>query len=336
MRAMVLQQPKMPLQSMDIPIPQPQPDQVLIRVTACGVCRTDLHIYEGELSHPKLPLILGHQIVGTIVQQGSDCHRFANGQRVGVPWLGKSCEHCEYCQRNQENLCDHASYTGYQLNGGFAEYCVAYEDYLFPIPDAYSSVHAAPLLCAGLIGYRTLRLAGKCQRLGFYGFGAAAHILIQIARHQGQEVWAFTRAGDSQAQDFAKQLGAVWAGDTDQRPEKLLDAALIFAPAGELVPLALQAVKKGGSVVCAGIYMTDIPSFPYSYLYGERILRSVTNLTREDGELFFALLQHMQIETIVNSYPLEKANEALMDLKQGKLSGSAVLNIDSDSQSLND
>lgn len=331
MRAMVLQQPKTPLQSIDIPIPQPQPDQVLIRVAACGVCRTDLHIYEGELPHPKLPLILGHQIVGTIVQQGSNCHRFANGQLVGVPWLGKSCEHCEYCQTNQENLCDHALYTGYQLNGGFAEYCVAYEDYLFPIPDIYSSVHAAPLLCAGLIGYRTLRLAGECQRLGFYGFGAAAHILIQIACHQGQEVWAFTRTGDSQAQNFAKQLGAVWAGDSHQRPEKLLDAALIFAPAGELVPLALQAVKKGGSVVCAGIYMTDIPSFPYSYLYGERILRSVTNLTRKDGELFFALLQRMQIETIVKAYPLEKANEALMDLKQGKLSGSAVLNMDSES-----
>ncbi len=327
MRAMVFQQPHKPLQAMDVPIPQPQSKQVLIRVEACGVCRTDLHIYEGELTHPKLPLILGHQIVGTIVQQGSDCHHFPNGQRVGVPWLGKSCGHCEYCQTNQENLCDDASYTGYQLNGGFAEYCVADEDYLFPIPEAYSPVHAAPFLCAGLIGYRTLRLAGKGQRLGFYGFGAAAHILIQIARHQEREVWAFTRPGDHQAQDFARQLGAVWAGDSHQQPEKLLDAALIFAPTGELIPLALQAVKKGGSVICAGIHMSDIPSFPYSYLYGERILRSVTNLTREDGQEFFALLQRMQIETVVNVYPLEQANEALIDLKHGKLSGSAVLKI---------
>lgn len=327
MRAMVLQQSHQPLQAMDVPIPQLQSKQVLIRVEACGVCRTDLHIYEGELTHPKLPLIPGHQIVGVIVQQGVDCHHFANGQRVGVPWLGKSCGHCEYCQTNQENLCDNASYTGYQLNGGFAEYCVADEDYLFPIPEAYSSVHAAPLLCAGLIGYRALRLVGKGQRLGFYGFGAAAHILIQIARHQKREVWAFTRSGDHQAQDFARQLGAVWAGDTHQQPEKPLDAALIFAPAGELVPLALQAVKKGGSVVCAGIHMSDIPSFPYSYLYGERILRSVTNLTREDGQQFFALLQNCHIETVVTPYPLEQANEALMDLKHGKLSGSAVLQI---------
>jgi propanol-preferring alcohol dehydrogenase len=327
MRAMVLIQPKTPLQSIDLPIPQPDAGQILIRVEACGVCRTDLHIYDGELPHPKLPLVLGHQIVGIIVQQGPDCQRFAIGQRVGVPWLGKSCEQCPYCQRGEENLCDNALYTGYQLNGGFAEYCIAYEKYIFPIPNAYSPAHAAPLLCAGLIGYRSLRLAGNGKRLGFYGFGAAAHLLIQVARYQEREVWAFTRPGDKQAQDFAKSLGAVWSGDSNQRSPVELDAALIFAPSGELVPLALQAIRKGGSVVCAGIYMSDIPSFPYAWLYGERILRSVTNLTREDGQQFFALLQQAQIETVIKPYPLEKANEALMDLKQGKLTGSAVLTI---------
>lgn len=325
MKAMVLVQPKTPLQLIELPIPQPEKREVCLRVEACGVCRTDLHIYEGELTHPKLPLVLGHQIVGTIVQQGKECQRFANGQRVGVPWLGRSCGHCSYCQAKQENLCDHALYTGYQINGGFAEYCVADERYIFPIPDTYSSAHAAPLLCAGLIGYRSLHLAGNGKRLGFYGFGAAAHLLIQVATYQGREVWAFTRSGDLQAQQFAKALGAIWAGDVDQKPPVELDAALIFAPAGELIPLALQAIRKGGSVVCAGIYMSDIPSFPYAWLYGERVLRSVTNLTREDGEQFFDLLQHAKIETMIHTYPLEKANEALMDLKHGKLTGSAVL-----------
>lgn len=325
MRAMVLVEPKTPLQSMDLPIPQPQPGQVLIRVEACGVCRTDLHVYEGELTHPKLPLVLGHQIVGIIAQQGAGCQRFALGQRVGVPWLGKSCGHCAYCKMGQENLCDNALYTGYQMNGGFAEYCVAYESFIFPIPEAYSPAHAAPLLCAGLIGYRALRLAGEGKRLGFYGFGAAAHLLIQVARYQGRDVWAFTRPGDSQAQTFAKSLGAMWAGDSNQKSPVELDAAIIFASAGELVPLALQAIRKGGTVVCAGIYMTDIPSFPYAWLYGERVLRSVTNLTREDGQLFFDLLQQAKLETVINPYPLEKANEALMDLKHGRLSGSAVL-----------
>lgn len=328
MRAMVLTAPQTPLKEAELPLPIPQAGQVLIQVIACGVCRTDLHLYEGELTPPHMPLVLGHQIVGTIIQQGPGCQRFALGKRVGVPWLGKSCGHCAYCQAEEENLCDQALYTGYQINGGFAEYCVADENYLFPIPTMYSSIHAAPLLCAGLIGYRALRLAGEGKRLGFYGFGAAAHVLIQIARHQGQDVWAFTRRGDTQAQAFAKQLGAVWAGDSDQKPDELLDAALIFASAGELVPLALQAIKKGGSVVCAGIYMTDIPSFPYAWLYGERVLRSVTNLTREDGRLFFELLQQIQLETVVTPYPLEKANEALNDLKEGKLSGSAVLVVD--------
>lgn len=325
MRAMILVQPKTPLQKKDLPLPKPEAGQVLIQVEACGVCRTDLHIYDGELTHPKLPLVLGHQIVGKIAKLGPNCPHFAIGQRVGVPWLGKSCEHCSYCQAGQENLCETGLYTGYQLNGGFAEYCVADEKYLFPIPDHYTSIHAAPLLCAGMIGFRTLRLAGDGKRLGFYGFGAAAHILIQVARYQGREVYAFTRPGDAQAQDFANSLGAVWAGDSTQKPPVELDAALIFAPAGELVPIALQAIKKGGSVVCAGIYMSDIPSFPYAWLYGERVIRSVTNLTREDGKLFFDLLQKAHIETIVNPYPLENANEALMDLKKGKLSGSAVL-----------
>lgn len=325
MRAMVFLKPKTPLKSMDLPIPTPQAGQVLIRVEACGVCRTDLHIYDGELTHPKLPLVLGHQVVGTIAQHGPECHRFPLGLRVGVPWLGKSCEHCSYCHAGQENLCDHAVYTGYQINGGYAEYCVADEKYIFPIPDTYSSAHAAPLLCAGLIGYRSLRLAGDGKRLGFYGFGAAAHLLIQIARFQNREVFAFTRPGDSKTQSFAMDLGAVWAGGSDQKPPVELDAAIIFAPAGELVPIALQAIKKGGSVVCAGIHMSDIPSFPYAWLYGERVLRSVTNLTREDGEQFFDILQKAKIETVIHPYPLEKANEALADLKHGKLTGSAVL-----------
>lgn len=327
MRAMVLVQPQAPLQSMDVPIPEPQAHQVLIRVEACGVCRTDLHIYDGELPHPKLPLILGHQIVGIIAQQGIKCHRFTLGQRVGVPWLGKSCGSCTYCTAGEENLCDHALYTGYQLNGGFAEYCVADENFIFSIPSSYSPEHAAPLLCAGLIGYRSLRLAGEGKRLGFYGFGSAAHLLIQIALFQKREVYAFTRPGDTQAQDFAKNLGAVWTGDSNQKPPVELDAALIFAPLGELIPLALQAIRKGGSVVCAGIHMTDIPSFPYAWLYGERILRSVTNLTREDGRQLFELLEQTHIEAVIHSYPLEKANEALMDLKKGKLTGSAILTI---------
>ena len=327
MRAMVLVEPKRPLQMMELPIPEPQAGQVLIKVEACGVCRTDLHIYDGELAHPRLPLILGHQIVGTIVRLGEGCRHFSLGQRVGVPWLGKSCGHCPHCVDDQENLCNEGLYMGYQLNGGFAEFCIAYEEYIFPIPSHYSSLHAAPLLCAGLIGFRTLRLAGEGKRLGFYGFGAAAHILIQIACYQKRQVYAFTRKGDAQGQAFAKSLGAVWAGNSDESPPVQLDAALIFAPAGELVPLALQAIKKGGSVVCAGIYMSDIPSFPYALLYGERILRSVTNLTREDGRQFFDIIHEAKIETMVTPYPLEKANEAMKDLKMGKLTGSAVLQI---------
>lgn len=327
MRAMVLVEPHQPLQFQQMPTPVPQKGQVLIKVEACGVCRTDLHIYDGELTQPKLPLILGHQVVGTVVQLGEGATHFSIGDRVGVPWLGKSCGHCPYCLHGDENLCDHGLYMGYQLNGGFAEYCTAFEEYIFPIPEHYSSLHAAPLLCAGLIGYRTLRLAGDGKRLGFYGFGAAAHILIQVACYQRREVYAFTRDGDKEGQAFAKSLGAVWAGSANDTPPEPLDAALIFAPAGELVPIALKAVKKGGSVVCAGIYMSDIPSFPYSLLYGERVLRSVTNLTREDGTQFFEIIKKAKIDTKINPYPLDKANEALRDLKEGKLTGSAVLQI---------
>lgn len=327
MRAMVFTNPHTPLQLINLPIPNPGQGQVLIQVEACGVCRTDLHIFEGELSHPKLPLILGHQIIGKIVKCGALSHRFTVGQRVGVSWLGKSCQQCSYCKEKQENLCDEALYTGYQLNGGFAEYCVADEQYIFLIPQSYPPIHAAPLLCAGLIGYRSFRFAGEGNHIGFYGFGSAAHILIQIARSQDRQIYAFTRPGDKQAQNFAKYLGAIWAGDSHQRAPVEMDGAIIFAPAGELVPLALQGVKKGGTVVCAGIHMSDIPSFPYSLLYGERMLRSMTNLTREDGELFFNLAGRIRIETTIHPYPLAKANEALMDLKNGILSGSAVLMI---------
>ncbi len=324
MRAMVLVKPHEPLKMMDLTVPKPDVDQVLIRVEACGVCRTDLHIYDGELTHPKLPLILGHQVVGRVVSDGK-C--FKAGDRVGVPWLAKSCGHCHYCVADKENLCDNGLYMGYQLNGGYAEYAVAYEDYIFPIPENYSSVHAAPLLCAGLIGFRTLRLAGDAKLLGFYGFGASAHILIQVARFLGKEVYAFTREGDIEGQAFAKSLGALWAGGSNEDPPKPLDAALIFAPAGELMPVALKAVRKGGSVLSAGIHMSDIPSFPYALLYGERSLRSVTNLTREDGRQFFEIAKKAHIETVVNVYPLEEANQALYDLKHGKKPGSFVLTL---------
>lgn len=327
MRAMVLKQPNTPLQLENLPIPEPGEKQVLIKVIACGVCRTDLHVWSGELEKPHLPLVLGHQVVGTIVKQGIKSGRFAIGQRVGAPWLGKSCEHCDFCLRGEENLCETALYRGYQFNGGFAEYCLADEEFIFPIPEDYSSLHAAPLLCAGLIGYRTLKLAGEGKRLGFYGFGSSAHILIQLAIQQGREVYTFSREGDDHSQAFARKLGAVWTGESSQLPPVPLDAALIFAPVGSIVPLALRAVRRGGSVVSAGIYMTDIPSFPYSLLYGERVLRSVTNLTRQDGVEFFDLITRYPIQTSVTPYPLEEANQALADLKQGNLSGSAVLMI---------
>jgi alcohol dehydrogenase, propanol-preferring len=326
MRAMVLEKPKEPLKLATLPVPQPKKGQVLLKVHVCGVCRTDLHVLEGELPHPKLPLILGHQIVGTVLEVGDET-KTAKGARVGVPWLGGSCGHCAYCLAGNENLCDQAIYTGYQIDGGFAEYCVANEKFCFPIPERYNDLQAAPLLCAGLIGYRSLRMAGEGKRLGFYGFGASAHILVQVAKFQHREVYAFTRKGDYKTQEFAKKLGAVWAGDSEEPSPVPLDAAIIFAPDGSLVPSALRSVAKGGVVVCAGIHMSDIPSFPYDILWGERMLRSVANLTRHDGEELLALAPQVPIETSVTSYPLEKANEALDDLKHGRFSGAAVITI---------
>jgi propanol-preferring alcohol dehydrogenase len=301
--------------------------QVLLKVHSCGVCRTDLHIIDGELAQPKLPLVLGHQIVGTIVQPATESPTFAVGMRVGVPWLGHTCNHCSYCRSDRENLCDYAEFTGYQIDGGYAEYAVADERFCFPIPAGYPDEQAAPLLCAGLIGYRSLRLAGQALKIGLYGFGAAAHIVTQVAKYQGREVFAFTRPQDSEAQSFARELGADWAGSSDQLPPTLLDAAIIFAPAGELVPAALRAVAKGGTVVCAGIHMSDIPSFPYEILWGERVVRSVANLTRQDGLDFLQLAPQIPIQTSVQSFQLEQANAALQALRQGEIRGAAVLKI---------
>jgi propanol-preferring alcohol dehydrogenase len=325
MRAMVLEQQRSPLQPRELPKPSAGPGELLLRVTACGICRTDLHVVDGDLTEPSLPLIPGHQIVGDIEAIGDGVTGFEKGQRVGVPWLGGSCGHCWYCSHGKENLCDQARYTGYQINGGFAEYTVADANYCFTIPSAYSDQQAAPLLCAGLIGYRAYRLVDSCQTIGLYGFGAAAHILIQVARHQGQEIYAFTREGDIEAQEFALGLGAKWAGDSKQDSPLPLDGAIIFAPAGELVPQALRAVRKGGRVVCAGIHMSDIPSFPYDILWGEREICSVANLTRRDAEEFLPLAAQIPIDTTVHIYGLEQANEALDDLRNGRFSGAAVL-----------
>lgn len=325
MRAMVLEAQHGPLVKREVPRPSAGSGQLLLQVTACGICRTDLHVLDGDLEHPALPLIPGHQIVGNVCDIGPGVTGFTLGQRVGVPWLGGSCGHCWYCDHDKENLCDEARYTGYQINGGFAEYTVADANYCFPIPAAYTNEQAAPLLCAGLIGYRAYRLAGDCATIGLYGFGAAAHIVIQLARHHGQKVYAFTRAGDTEAQDFARQLGASWAGDSMQASPVPLDGAIIFAPAGELVPQALRCVRKGGRVVCAGIHMSDIPSFPYEILWGERQLCSVANLTRRDGEEFLPLAAQIPVETTVHVYPLEQANEALDDLRHGRFNGAAVL-----------
>lgn len=325
MRAMILRQPGFGLSMSDVPMPKPKPEQVLIRIRACGVCRTDLHIVDGELTHPKLPLILGHQIVGIVEGLGKKVSKFKIGDRVGVTWLGHTCNCCRYCRTHQENLCDYAQFTGYQINGGYAEYTVADERFCFAIPSNFLDLQAAPLLCAGLIGYRALRMTGDAQNLGFYGFGAAAHILVQVARYQGKELYAFTRSGDDSGQKFARELGAVWAGSSDELPPQKLDAAIIFAPAGHLVPAALKAVVKGGVVICAGIHMSDIPSFPYDILWGERMVRSVANLTRQDGEEFLALAPKVPIITQVQSFPLEKANEALEALRNGKINGAAVL-----------
>jgi len=323
-RAAILNSPGSPLRLADVPAPDPEAEQVLIRVRACGVCRTDLHVVDGELRDPKLPLIPGHQIVGEVVETGERVERFAPGDRVGVPWLGWTCGRCHYCLSGRENLCDYARFTGYQIDGGYAEYAVADHRFCFPISDV-SDLQAAPLLCAGLIGYRSLRMTGDAQRLGLYGFGAAAHIVIQVARHQGREVFAFTRDGDEEAQNFAREMGALWAGGSSQLPPEELDAAIIFAPIGALVPAALGAVAKGGVVVCGGIHMSDIPSFPYEVLWGERSVRSVANLTRRDGEEFLALAAEVPVRTRVAPFPLVEANEALDSLREGRLSGAAVV-----------
>lgn len=328
MRAMVLHRQQTPLVLERVARPEPGDLQLLIRVRVCGVCRTDLHVLDGDLKEPRLPLIPGHQIVGVVEKTGAAAAGFSVGERVGVPWLGGSCGSCEFCSRGEENLCDRATYTGYQINGGFAEYCVADHRFCFPIPTGYPDLQAAPLLCAGLIGYRSLRMTGDAARLGFYGFGAAAHILIQLARYQQRRVYAFTRDGDIRSQAFARKLGAVWAGGSAELPPEPLDAAIIFAPVGGLVPAALHAVRKGGVVVCAGIHMSDIPSFPYALLWGERSVRSVANLTRGDGEAFMELAPRVPVQTEVNAYPLERANQALDDLRRGRFDGAAVIVVD--------
>jgi propanol-preferring alcohol dehydrogenase len=319
---MLLDAPRSGLRLGDLPDPEPGPGEVLLEVAACGVCRTDLHILDGELDRPQLPLVLGHQIVGRVVGGGE---RFGAGDRVGVPWLGWTDGDCRYCRSGRENLCDHARFTGYDRDGGYAELTVADERFCFRLPDGYPDLQAAPLLCAGLIGYRALRLAGDGERLGIYGFGAAAHIVCQVARHEGRRVFAFTRADDAAAQAFALELGAEWAGDALGPAPEELDAALIFAPAGELVPAALRATAKGGVVVCGGIHMSDIPSFPYELLWGERVLRSVANLTRDDGERFLELAPQVPVRTEVETHPLESAGEALERVRSGALRGAAVV-----------
>ena len=329
MRAMLLEAPGEPLTLKQVPVPAPGPNQVLLQVHACGVCRTDLHILDGELKNPKLPLILGHQIVGTIVDLGKDVDQFQLGERIGVPWLGYTDGTCQYCQRDQENLCENPLFTGYTIDGGFAEYAVADQRYCFTLPEAYADREVAPLLCAGMIGYRTYRLAGAhTDRIGIYGFGSAAHIIAQVAIHQGKRVFAFTRPGDNEAQEFALQLGAAWAGDSTQAPPEELDAALIFAPVGSLIVDALRATTKGGTVVSGGIHMSDIPSFPYRLLWEERTIRSVANLTRKDGEDFLAVAPRVPVKTQIHTYTLEAANQALDDIRSGRLQGSAVLIVD--------
>ncbi|HWE24594.1 MAG TPA: zinc-dependent alcohol dehydrogenase family protein [Myxococcales bacterium] len=322
MRAMVLHQARTPLRAEDRPTPQPAPGQVLLRVRACGVCRTDLHIVDGELTRPKLPLIPGHEIVATVEQGGG---RFRKGERVGVPWLGWTDGTCPFCRSDRENLCDAARFTGYDIDGGYAELTVADERYCFPLPDSYDDLRAAPLLCAGLIGYRTLRLAGDAQRIGLYGFGAAAHLIAQVAVHQRRRVFAFTKPGDVDGQRFARELGATWAGGSDELPPEELDAALLFAPVGALVPAALRAVGKGGRVVSGGIHMSDLPAFPYELLWGERSIRSVANLTRRDGEEFLQIAARVPLRVETQRYALADANAALDALRAGKVRGAAVL-----------
>jgi len=325
MRAMVLERQRQSLRRMELPRPTPGPGQVLVAVEACGVCRTDLHVLDGDLPDPALPLVLGHEVVGVVRERGRGAERFEIGMRVGIPWLGWTCGVCPYCRAGRENLCERAGFHGYTLDGGFAEFSVADERYCFPIPTTTPSDRAAPLLCAGLIGYRSLRAAGDARRLGLYGFGAAAHIVAQIARAEGREVFAFTRPGDTASQAFARRLGVAWAGSSDEAPPEPLDAAILFAPVGALVPAALRAVDRGGTVVCAGIHMSDIPAFPYAWLWQERVVRSVANLTRRDGDEFFSLLARVPVATEVTPYPLDEANRALDDLRAGRLEGAAVL-----------
>jgi propanol-preferring alcohol dehydrogenase len=325
MRAMILDSVPGELREAEVARPVPGRGEVLLRVLACGVCRTDLHVVDGDLNEPKLPLIPGHEVVGVVEELGEGVEQFTKGQRVGVPWLGRTCGRCSYCRRGRENLCDLPRFTGYTLDGGYAEWIVSNADYTFALPDGYSDVEAAPLLCAGLIGYRSLVLAGDGQRLGLYGFGAAAHLVAQVARFEGREVFAFTSPGDHDAQTFALDMGCVWAGDSDARSPEELDAAIIFAPVGSLVPLALQNTAKGGVVVCGGIHMSDIPKFPYSLLWGERVVCSVANLTRQDAEEFLALAPRVPVRCTVEPYPLTQANEALSRLRSGELTGAAVL-----------
>jgi propanol-preferring alcohol dehydrogenase len=325
MRAMLLRAPRAPLAAVDLPLPEPGPGQVRVRVRACAVCRTDLHVVDGELERPRLPLVPGHEIVGVVEALGPGATRLAAGRRVGIPWLGSTCGTCTFCTSGRENLCREARFTGYTLDGGYAEAVVADERFAFPLPDAYGDVEAAPLLCAGLIGHRALGMAGAARRLGLYGFGAAAHIVAQVAVHEGREVFAFTRPGDTEAQAFARELGVSWAGGSDEPAPAVLDAAILFAPVGSLVPVALAAVAPGGTVVCGGIHMSDVPSFPYRLLWEERRIVSVANLTRRDAQAFLALAPRVPVRTATEVFPLERANDALARLREGRLRGAAVL-----------
>lgn len=325
MRAMILEKPGQALKAVEMDIPHPEAGKILLKVRACGVCRTDLHVVDGDLPDPKLSIIPGHEIVGEVVATSDGVVQFKPGQRVGVPWLGQTCGQCRYCLSGRENLCDHPGFTGYTLDGGYAEYTVADARYCFPLPENYDDQHAAPLLCAGLIGYRAYTLAEESAKIGLYGFGAAAHIIAQVAIHQGRQIYAFVRPGDEDAKRFALDLGAAWAGDSTQAPPESLDAAILFAPVGALVPAALQVLRKGGRVICAGIHMSDIPAFPYAILWEERSICSVANLTRKDGEDFLRIAGEMQIHTEVHSYPLIEANRALDDLREGRFQGAAVL-----------
>ncbi len=327
MRAMILEEIGKPLVKKDIPKPRPKDNELLVKVSVCGVCRTDLHVRDGDLPHPKLPLILGHEVVGIVEEMGKNVKGYKKGDRVGIPWMGGSCGHCEYCKQGKENLCDDPRFTGYLADGGYAEYAVAQGDFAVPLPQGLSDEHLAPLLCAGLIGFRAYRKAAPEKTLGLYGFGGSAHIVAQVAFHEGKEVYAFTRDGDERGQDFARSLGAVWAGGATEMPPKPLDAVIIFAPVGALVPQSLKVLKKGGRCIINAIHMSDIPSFPYRDLWGEKLIQSVANLTRDDAKQFFALVAKFPIQTSVNLYPLEKADQALEDLRHGKFHGAAVLTI---------